>query len=124
MRAFVAALAALLVATSAMAQPASPLFVFIYRQGPAYKTGTPMREQPAMSRHGAYMKKLFDEGHTFAAGPMTDTIGGLLILRAASAEEAAALLAADPGVSSGMFAAEVHAWSPAFRSDQPLPKTP
>jgi uncharacterized protein YciI len=70
------------------------------------------------------MKQLFDEGRTFAAGPMTDQAGGLLILRAASQDEAAAILAKDPAITSGLFLGEVHGWAPAFRSDQPLPKTP
>lgn len=116
--------AAAVIATSAMAQttPAS-LFVFIYRQGPSWKADTPMREQPSMGAHGAYMKRLFDEGRSFAAGPLTDTLGGIVIIRAASLDEAKSLLAQDPGVASGMFVAEAHAWSPAFRSDQPLPAT-
>jgi uncharacterized protein YciI len=120
------ALAAALVAGPVPAQaqtPAAapaPLYVIIYRQGPAWDTKLPMRQQPAMGRHGAYMKRLFDEGHTFAAGP-TDAPGGIVILRAANREEAAALMAQDPSITSGMFVGEILPWTPAFRSDKPLP---
>ncbi len=38
-----------------------------------------------------------------------------------SLDEAAAMMARDPAVTSGMFTGELHAWTPAFRSDQPLP---
>jgi len=111
-----------LAAGSAMADGAASLYVFIYRQGPAWQADKPMRAQPAMREHGAYMKKLFDSGVSFAAGPTTDTPGGLVIVRAATLEDAKALMAADPGVRSGMFLGEVHAWTPVFRSDQALPQ--
>jgi hypothetical protein len=100
------------------------LYVLIYRQGPAWKVGTPMTGQPGIRVHGAYMKKLFDAGTTFAAGPTTDAPGGLIIVRAASLHDAKALAAADPGITSGLFVPEIHGWSPVFRSDAPLPKAP
>jgi len=111
----------MLAAATAQAQGAGQLFVIVYHQGPAWDAGLPMGKQPAMGRHGAYMKRLFDEGVSFAAGPTTDAPGGVVILRAASLEAAKALLAADPSISSGMFVGEVHPWAPAFRSDRPLP---
>jgi uncharacterized protein YciI len=122
MRTMMLSLLALLFAASAAAQDGASLFVLVYRQGPAWKAGEPMRAQTAIGAHGAYMKRLFGEGRSFAAGPTTDAPGGVVILRASSLEEARALMAADPGVSSGMFMGEVHAWTPVFRSDQPLPQ--
>jgi uncharacterized protein YciI len=114
-------IAVLLLATFAAPQSVGSLFIFIYRQGPSWKTGTPMREQPAMGAHAAYMKRLFDEGHIFAAGPTTDVPGGLVIVSAQNLDEAKAWMAADPSVTSGMFTGEIHGWTPAFRSDKPLP---
>ncbi len=122
MRPLILAVAILALAFPAFAEGPTALFLLIYRQGPAWKAELPMSKQPAIAAHGAYMTKLFKNGVTFAAGPMTDTTGGLAIIRAKSLDEARALAAADPGVSSGMFAIEVHAWAPAFRSDLPLPK--
>ena len=52
----------------------------------------------------------------------TDAPGGMVILRAGDLGEAKALLAADPSITSGMFVADVHAWTPVFRSEAPLPK--
>ena len=121
MRPILVALAVLAVALPALAQAPGGLFIFIYRQGPAWKVGAPMREQPAMGPHGAYMKRLFEAGQSFAAGPTTDAPGGIVIVRAASLDEAAAMMARDPALTSGMFIGELHAWTPAFRSDQPLP---
>ncbi len=122
MRPILVALVVLALALPALAEAPVGLFVFIYRQGPAWKVGAPMREQAAMGAHGAYMKRLFETGRSFAAGPTTDTPGGIVIIRAASLEEAAAMMSQDPAVTSGMFTGELHAWTPAFRSDQPLPR--
>jgi uncharacterized protein YciI len=63
----------------------------------------------------------FDKGISFAAGPTTDAPGGIVIVRAPSLDEAKALMAADPGVSSGIFSAAIHAWTPVYRPDKPLP---
>lgn len=122
MRLIIVTLIALLWAGAAVADGASSLYVLVYRQGPAWQVDKPMGAQPSMRAHGAYMKKLFDGGVSFAAGPTTDAPGGVIIVRAKSLDEAKGLMAADPGVSSGMFLGEVHAWTPVFRSDQPLPK--
>jgi uncharacterized protein YciI len=121
MRLFLISTVLLAFAGCAAAQAAGSLFIFIYRQGPAWKVGAPMREQPGMAAHGAYMKRLFDEGRIFAAGPTTDAPGGLVIVRASALDEAKALMAADPSVTSGMFTGEIHGWTPVFRSDKPLP---
>src|SRR3569623_3552725 len=86
-----------LAAGSAMADGAASLYVFIYRQGPAWQADKPMRAQPAMREHGAYMKKLFASGVSFAAGPTTDTPGGHDNVRAAPLEDAKARRAPEPG---------------------------
>ena len=122
-RHFVLFAAVLLLTSGAVAQDSDSLFIIVYHQGPAWK-GSPAREQPAMKSHGAYMKRLFAEGHIFAAGPTSDTPGGHVIVHAHNLDEAKALMAADPSVTSGMFTGEVHGWTPVFRSEKPLPQTP
>ena len=97
------------------------LFVILYRQGPAWKEGVPMRQQEAIVPHFKYMKKLFDEGTILEAGPTLDKPGGIVILQATNLEAATALMAADPSVTSGMFIGEIHSWSPTFYSLTPLP---
>jgi uncharacterized protein YciI len=60
-------------------------------------------------RHQAYMRGQYERGVYRLAGPITDggRIRGLVILTAASAEEAAAIVAADPAVIEKIFAVEV-----------------
>jgi uncharacterized protein YciI len=113
--------AMLLAAPPAPAADPAGLYVLIYRQGPAWKAEAPPRGQTAMTAHGVYMKKLFDAGVTLAAGPTTDTPGGVVLLHADSLAQAQALMAADPSIISGMFIGEAHSWSPVFRADKPLP---
>jgi len=107
-----------LVTPPAAAQGATPapersLFICIYHAGPAWQAGKPLTAQP-LGQHGAYMKKLFEEGRLLAGGPMLDADGGLAIVRAASLEEAKAIFAIDPALTAGVFVGEIHAWRPAF----------
>ena len=110
--------ALVLAAAPALAQ-AGGLYLLIYKAGPAWLAGKPLSQQ-GLRPHGAYMKSLFDDGRLVAGGPMTDTEGGLAIIRVASAEEAKKVLAADPAIVSGIFTAEVHPWAPQFSSDKPI----
>lgn len=120
-RAIASLLAALALAAPAHAQPAAadaPVYVFLYRAGPAWKAGRPMGEQ-GLGPHAAYIKRLLDDGKLFAGGA-TGPDTGMAIVRAASLDEARAILAADPAVTSGIFAAELRAWAPRFDSRKPL----
>lgn len=127
MRPVLAVLLLALAAGSAMAQtpaPAGVVYVISYRTGPSWKPGKPMSEQ-AIGPHGAYMRRLFDEGRMLAAGPTLDVDGGVVLLRAASLDEAQAMMAADPAVTSGLFVGEVRAWRPAFSTGEPVaPRRP
>jgi uncharacterized protein YciI len=94
------------------AQTASPFYLFIYRPGPSWKPGVPMARQD-MRPHGAYMARLDAEGRILAAGGFPDQ-GGMAIVRAAGLEEAQRMLAADPAIESGLFLADLKAWTPRF----------
>jgi hypothetical protein len=96
------------------------LYLFQYSPGPAWREGVPMRQQ-GMGPHGAYMQQLQDEGRLFAGGGYASDDGGMAIVTAAGIEEAAAMLAADPAIQSGIFVAELRHWRPRFRTDTPLP---
>ena len=96
------------------------LFVVIYRPGPAWQAGRPMSEQGLLP-HGLYYRELLDAGRVQAGGGFVGSDGGLAILRAADLAEARAIVAADPAVTSGIFAAELEHWRPRFRSPEPLP---
>lgn len=101
--------------------PATSLFVILYKQGPAWKEGVPMRQQEAIIPHFKYMKRLFEAGTILEAGPTLDEPGGVVILKAKDLDEAKAIMAADPSVTMKMFVGEVHSWSDHFHSPAPLP---
>lgn len=96
------------------------IFLFLYRPGPAWRLGVPMREQ-GLAPHGAYMQRLRDEGRLFAGGGFVETDGGMAMALAADMAEAEAMLAADPAIVSGIFVADLRHWRPRFRGEMPLP---
>jgi uncharacterized protein YciI len=92
-------------------------FVFIYSPGPAWKAGAPMREQP-LGPHGRYMKELRDTGKLFAAGPLTDSNGGLVIVRAANRQSAQEMMTHDPAIVAGLFVGRLEPWMVIFDAGQ------
>jgi uncharacterized protein len=46
----------------------------------------------------------------------------MAIVMCANIDEARAILAADPAITSGIFVAELKQWTPRFRTDEPLPR--
>jgi uncharacterized protein len=109
-------------AAPASAEPAREknLFVFIYRPGPAWRAGVPMKDQ-GLGPHAKYIKSLLDGGQLLAGGGFADNDGGMAILTAANIGEARDLLAADPAIKSGIFTAIVEHWRPRFRAAGVLP---
>ncbi len=97
------------------------LFLFQYSPGPSWREGVPMREQ-GLAPHGAYMRQLQEQGRLFAGGGYASDDGGMAIVMCANADEARAILAADPAITSGIFVAELRQWTPRFRTDEPLPR--
>jgi uncharacterized protein YciI len=108
---------------SAAPEPARPLFAFIYRPGPAWKPGLPMAQQN-LRAHAGYFAKLTAEGRVVAAGGWAGADGGMAVLRAADADEAARLLAADPAITEGVFEADLRRWTPRFGVDADLVPKP
>ena len=98
-------------AAQAAPSPVPVLYVIHYRPGPAWKAGRPLAEQ-GLERHGAYMRDLAGRGELLAAGPLSTTEGGLVILRVESLEAATARMEADPAVQAGQFIGEVSVWRP------------
>ena len=109
-------------AQQAQAEMTQQLYLFQYAPGPAWRAGVPMREQ-GLGPHGAYMQQLRSEGRLFAGGGYASDDGGMAIVVCANVDEARAILAADPAITSGIFVAELRHWRPRFRSDEPLPAT-
>jgi uncharacterized protein len=87
----------------------APLYLVIYRAGPAWKADVPDSEQ--LRDHGRHMFGLHLKKALKMAGPFSDTTGGAAVLEAESLTAAQALVDADPVVSGKIFVAEVHSWS-------------
>ncbi len=110
-------------AAAPAAQSARQLFLFVYRPGSAWRAGVPMRQQD-LRAHGAYHAQLVREGRSVAGGGFTGMDGGMAIVRAADLAEAQAMLAADPAIVNGVFAADIRHWVPRFHSPAPLVEDP
>jgi uncharacterized protein YciI len=76
------------------------------RRGPAFDPDEPVEGQPAWGPHAAFMMALAQQGFLLLAGPLGDREGALLVVRAASAEEAEARIAADPWTGNGVLETE------------------
>lgn len=96
--------------TLAGASGAQNVYLVLYRRGPAWVEGKPMREQPSLREHFAFYVDLHRQGRLIAGGGFTDESGGAAVFSAAGDEEAAALIAADPAVASGVFRHELQRW--------------
>jgi uncharacterized protein YciI len=73
-------------------------------------------EQALMEQHFAYWKDLNEKGVCLLGGPVLDPRGvyGILVVRAASEDEARALGNADPAVKAGVIKIEVAEMRVAF----------
>jgi len=64
-------------------------------------------EERALGAHFQYLKRLLAEGKLILAGPCEDASMGLAVFETASEEEARAIAAADPAVTSKVFTCEI-----------------
>jgi len=87
-----------------------PKYLVVYRPGPAWLPGKPLKEQP-LKEHGRYILSLYVKGSLKFAGPFSDDAGGAAAFEAADDDEARAVVSADPAVTSGVFLAELHPWA-------------
>src|SRR5687767_740669 len=76
------------------------LFAVTFRTGPAWEAGKPPGEQRHFKDHSANIGKLKSEGRLVVGGRFSDV--GLLLVRAASQEEAQSLVDRDPSVAAGV----------------------
>ena len=94
---------------SATDASALPNYLVVFRPGPRWIAGKPLKEQP-LKEHGRYMLDLYRRGILRVAGGFADDSGGALAFRAADDAEARAIVAADPAVISKLFLFELHPW--------------
>ena len=90
-------------------QPAKSTFLVIYKPGPSFIQGKPLKEQP-LQEHGRYILSLYGKGVLKFAGPFGDDTGGAAVLETASEAEAKTIVANDPAVVSHIFVTEMHPW--------------
>jgi uncharacterized protein YciI len=115
MRTLIVVMAALLAQVGPQSPAPGPapapaaLFAVVFRTGPAWDAAKPPAAQPGFKDHSANIMRLKSEGRLLIGGRFSDM--GLLVVRAATREEAQSLLDRDPTVASGVFRAEVHPWS-------------
>jgi uncharacterized protein len=100
-----------LCAQTAAAAPSKTTYLVVYRPGPAFLPGKPLKEQP-LKEHGKYMLKLYTEGTLKIAGGFLDDTGGAMVFEAETEEQAKSVVAADPAVVTKVFVAELHPWKP------------
>lgn len=112
-------LASALAATAAAPEPqqqpaavARPLFAIVYRAGPAWKPGIPMKDQ-GLRDHFYYVKALHERGDIVYAGALGPD-GGLMIFHAGDQATAEAIATNDPAVKTGIFRADVRRYTPRF----------
>jgi uncharacterized protein YciI len=85
------------------------MYLVVYRPGPAFISGKPLAEQP-LKEHGRYMLSLYEQGTLKFAGGFSDNAGGAAAFEAESDDEARAVVAADPAVTSQVFLTDLHPW--------------
>ena len=80
------------------------------------------RVQAARPAHRAYLAELLAKGQLAACGPFTDGWGALIVYEADSAEQAEALLRADPFHAAGVFVRwTIRPWNPVMANRDLFP---
>jgi uncharacterized protein YciI len=87
---------------STAAEAQAPLFAVEIRTGPSWDAAKRPQDQAFFREHSAHLKRLRDEGRLLVGARYAEK--GLLVLRAASEDEAHALVKADPSMQAGTFA--------------------
>ena len=84
----------------------------LLKKGPKWTGAQTPETQKILHQHLINVLALLNSGKAVAAGPFGDgtDLGGILILRASSAEEAKTWVDADPAVKAGLFVPEMHPW--------------
>lgn len=96
--------------SAAVQQPAAKnYFIRLIPPRPTFAQDMTPEETTVMKAHFAYWSDEFNKGVCLFGGPVLDPKGayGVLVVRAASQDEATAIAAADPSVKSGLNKIEV-----------------
>src|SRR5947209_3506717 len=90
-------------------------FVVFYSNGPSWNNDAPLFEQSrtalrALAAHRDYLRGLLDAGTLVLAGPFSDGTGGIALVDVETESDAEAVVADDPGITSGVFLGQLRAW--------------
>jgi uncharacterized protein YciI len=86
--------------------PALRLFAVEIRTGPQWVSALPPGQQPLMREHSANLRKLREEGRIRVGARYGEV--GLIVIEAATIDEARAWMDADPAMRAGVFRYEIH----------------
>jgi len=75
--------------------------------GANWRSGTATADQPGYDRHLDTLRRWSAQGIVVLGGPVVSDQGTLVLIRAASLDDARELAESDPSVTSGLFTAEV-----------------
>lgn len=89
--------------------PRTTAYVVRLKPGIGWRAGKPPQEQPAIMNHFLYMMRLVRDGRLLMGGPCGET-DGLAVLLVPDRATAERVIAADPAVQAGTFAAEIEPW--------------
>lgn len=107
----------LIFASASMAQPKEEnklvqFHMAILKKGPQWDATKEADRMTILKQHLANVIELLNSGKAVIAGPLgseTD-LAGIFVIRAATAEEAKAMVDADPAVKAGLMVGEMHPW--------------
>lgn len=86
-----------------------PPFAITITTGPSWDTARPTAEQKHFATHSANLRRMKDAGVIVAGGRFGEF--GLIIVRAPSADSAAAMMKPDSSMAVGTFRFKVDRWS-------------
>lgn len=93
-------------ATAPKGEPAGNLYAVEIKTGAAWDTTKSANEQPHFREHSSNLKRLRDGGSLVLGARYSDK--GFVVLRAASEQEAHAMMQQDPSIQNHVFAYELH----------------
>jgi len=90
--------------------PVNDTFAATFRTGPAWDAAKAPADQAGFAAHSQNLRALRTEGRLLLGGRYGEL--GLVVLRAATLDEAKALVERDPSVKAGTFAVDVQPFYP------------
>lgn len=94
---------------SQVSETTTGILIFL-TPGANWQDGKPVQQQARFANHAAYMMHMLGKGELIIGGPLSGRAEGVLALNTDDWTYAKNLMAADPGVQSGMFTFTMKRW--------------